>query len=155
LISNFPHRAGYWRDEGAIGAPRANSLVLDVLTISVELTKIKKSHTRKIRSGRRFARIRKYRWLFLPGGQIGCDYQGPGNWVFGVQGSLSAYTLNGETEFSNGANDFTLKANKRPAFDVLHRDAGAVEEGKQLERPKIALALEERIQSQLRPARAC
>jgi opacity protein-like surface antigen len=47
---------------------------------------------------------------FLPGGQIGCDYQGPGNWVFGVQGALSAYTLKGETEFLNGS-DFTVKAN--------------------------------------------
>jgi outer membrane immunogenic protein len=40
---------------------------------------------------------------FLPGGQIGCDYQGPGNWVFGVQGSFSAYTLKGVTEFPNGS----------------------------------------------------
>jgi outer membrane immunogenic protein len=51
----------------------------------------------------------------IPGGQIGCDYQGPGNWVFGVQGSLSAYTLRGETEFPNGSDsetgDFTVKAN--------------------------------------------
>ena len=47
---------------------------------------------------------------FLPGGQIGCDYQGPGNWVFGVQGSLSAYTLKGVTEFPDGSN-FTVKAN--------------------------------------------
>jgi outer membrane immunogenic protein len=47
---------------------------------------------------------------FLPGGQIGCDYQGPGNWVFGVQGSLSANTLKGVTEFPNGSN-FTVKAN--------------------------------------------
>jgi outer membrane immunogenic protein len=47
---------------------------------------------------------------FLPGGQIGCDYEGPGNWVFGVQGSLSAYTLKGVTEFPNGSNS-TVKAN--------------------------------------------
>jgi opacity protein-like surface antigen len=47
---------------------------------------------------------------FLPGGQIGCDYQAPGNWVFGVQGSLSAYTLKGVTEFPDGS-EFTVKAN--------------------------------------------
>ena len=47
---------------------------------------------------------------FLPGGQIGCDYEGPGNWVFGVQGSLSAYALKGVTEFPDGSN-FTVKAN--------------------------------------------
>jgi opacity protein-like surface antigen len=47
---------------------------------------------------------------FLPGGQIGCDYQGPHNWVFGFQGSLSADPLKGVTEFPNGSN-FTVKAN--------------------------------------------
>ena len=47
---------------------------------------------------------------FLPGGQIGCDYQAPSNWVFGVQGSLSAYTLKGVTEFPDGS-EFTVKAN--------------------------------------------
>jgi outer membrane immunogenic protein len=46
----------------------------------------------------------------IPGGQIGCDYQGLGNWVFGVRGSLSAYTLKGKTEFPDGS-DFTVKAN--------------------------------------------
>lgn len=49
---------------------------------------------------------------FLPGGQLGCDYQFSGNWVVGVRGSLSAFTLKGQTTLPEGADtgDFTAKA---------------------------------------------
>jgi outer membrane immunogenic protein len=47
---------------------------------------------------------------FLPGGQIGCNYQGAGNWVVGVEGSVSTFTLKGETQFVDGS-DFTVKGN--------------------------------------------
>jgi outer membrane immunogenic protein len=47
---------------------------------------------------------------FLPGGQIGCNYQGFGNWVVGVEGSISAFTMKGETQFPDGS-DFTVKGN--------------------------------------------
>jgi outer membrane immunogenic protein len=47
---------------------------------------------------------------FIPGGQIGCNYQLNGNWVVGAEGRLSAFTMHGETQFPDGA-DFTVKGN--------------------------------------------
>jgi outer membrane immunogenic protein len=45
---------------------------------------------------------------FIPGGQIGCNYQPAGNWVFGLQGSISAFTLKGETQFPDDS-DLTVR----------------------------------------------
>lgn len=55
-----------------------------------------------------FAKVSADTGGFVPGGQIGCNYQVAGKWVFGVQGSLSAFTLEGETQFPKNA-DFSVK----------------------------------------------
>lgn len=49
---------------------------------------------------------------FLPGGQIGCDYQMQGNWVIGAQAAASVFTMNGERLFPAGDStiDFTARA---------------------------------------------